>query len=107
MNRVVNTPFITHEEEYEFLRCPFGLCISGNQFQRFVNTVFRDILNDGMIVVYMEDFIIPPQEEKEGLEKFAQVFKVASEYCIKINLKIVIFLKCKIEFLDTSFEIEQ
>ncbi|UYV72869.1 hypothetical protein LAZ67_10001038 [Cordylochernes scorpioides] len=66
---------------YEFLKIPFGLCTSPNVFQRYVYNVLRDLLKDKTLVLYMDDIIIPAQNELE------------------LNLKKCHFLKIKIEFL--------
>lgn len=59
------TAFATDEGSlYEYLRCPFGLCISGNQFQTYANTVLQDMLREGTIIVYMDGFVIPSEDEE-------------------------------------------
>jgi len=40
------TSFITHHGQYQFLRMPFGLCNSPPVFQRFINHIFRPLIND-------------------------------------------------------------
>jgi hypothetical protein len=38
------TAFVVPNGHYKFLRVPFGLCNSLAIFQRFINTVFRDLI---------------------------------------------------------------
>jgi len=40
------TAFIIPDEYYEFLYIPFGLYNSSVIFQRFINIVFRDLIQD-------------------------------------------------------------
>lgn len=58
--------FVTHEEECEFLKHPFGLRTSRTQFQRYGNTVFRKLLRDCSVVIYVEDFLFHPKTRKKS-----------------------------------------
>jgi len=42
------TAFIVPDGHYEFLRVPFGLCNSPAVFQRFINAVFQDLIQEKM-----------------------------------------------------------
>ncbi|GFX81281.1 retrovirus-related Pol polyprotein from transposon 297 [Trichonephila clavipes] len=66
------TAFVTETGQYEFLKVPFGLFISSNYFQRYINYVFRELLRDGTLIIYLDDIIIPATDEKEACEKLAQ-----------------------------------
>jgi len=44
--------FVTHQGQYQFLKVPFGLCNSPPVFQRFINHVFRPLVNDGILLIY-------------------------------------------------------
>ncbi|GFW00979.1 retrovirus-related Pol polyprotein from transposon 17.6 [Trichonephila clavipes] len=57
------TSFVTHEGQYEFLPVPFGLSNSPSVFQRFIYTVFRKLIRDNILIVYMDDLRIPSQNE--------------------------------------------
>ncbi|GFW86817.1 hypothetical protein TNCV_2809721 [Trichonephila clavipes] len=65
-NSTKYTSFVTHEGQYEFLRVPFGLSNSPSVFQRFIYTVFRNLIRDNILIVYMDDLLIPSQNEAEG-----------------------------------------
>ncbi|GBN96428.1 Retrovirus-related Pol polyprotein from transposon 412 [Araneus ventricosus] len=80
------TAFVTHERRYEFIKVPFGLSNSPAFFSRYINCVFRDLLNDGTLL-YMDDLIICADNEYEGLTKLKQELKLASEYGLDINIK--------------------
>ena len=49
--------FCTHVGLYEFLRLPFGLKTAPNTFQRILNTVFAEYLQQWM-TVYVDDIIM-------------------------------------------------
>ncbi|GFW06907.1 retrovirus-related Pol polyprotein from transposon 17.6 [Trichonephila clavipes] len=98
------TSFVTHNGQYEFNKVPFGLCNSPSVFQRFINHVFRDLLKEGIVIIYMDDIIIPSSDELDGLNRLTRVLKTASEYGLELNLKKCNFLKSKIEFLGHIIE---
>lgn len=83
--------FVTHEGEYEFLKRLFCLCPSRNHFQTYVNTLSKEFLLDGTVVVYMVDFAITSQSEERGLEKWKRVLKIGADYGQDLNFK-----KCKL-----------
>ncbi|GFW08679.1 retrovirus-related Pol polyprotein from transposon 297 [Trichonephila clavipes] len=92
------TAFVTETGQYEFLKVPFGLSISSNYFQRYINYVFRELLRDGTLIIYLDDIIIPATDEKEACKKLARVLETASRYGIELNLKKCQFLQGKINF---------
>ncbi|GBO12528.1 Retrovirus-related Pol polyprotein from transposon 17.6 [Araneus ventricosus] len=98
------TSFVTHDGQYEFNKVSFGLCNSPSIFQRFINHVFRDLLKDGIIIIYMDDITIPSIDELDGLKRLSRVLQTASEYGIELNLTKCNFLKSKIEFLGYIIE---
>lgn len=98
------TAFITPDGQYEFLRMPFGLCNSPAVFQRFVNATFRDLINDGTVLTYMDDLIVPSENCEEALEKLERIFDRASESGLAINWSKCQFLKAKVEFLGHEIE---
>jgi len=61
------TSFIVPNGQYEFLRTPFGLCISPPVFQRYVNLIFRDLIRLGHLLAYMDDLIVVAANVEEGL----------------------------------------
>ena len=74
------TAFVVSGLHYEFLRLPFGLCISPAYFQKYINAVIRDLVAKGIVVIYMDDLIIPAENLSEGKERLECVLRRASEY---------------------------
>ncbi|GFT61957.1 retrovirus-related Pol polyprotein from transposon 297, partial [Trichonephila clavipes] len=90
--------------KYEFLRVPFGLSNSPSVFQRFIYTVFRKLIRDNVLILYMSDLLIPSQNEAEGLNKLRVVLQTATDFGLELNLKKCNFLQRTIEFLGYMIE---
>ncbi|GFX05736.1 retrovirus-related Pol polyprotein from transposon 412 [Trichonephila clavipes] len=80
-NSTKYTSFVTHEGQYEFLRAPFGLSNSPSVFQRFIYTVFRKLIRDNILIVYMDerDLLIPSQNEAEEIASFQELKNILLE----------------------------
>lgn len=52
------TSFVTPNNQYEYLKVPFGLKNAPAVFQRFINAIFKDLLEQGLIVIYMDDILL-------------------------------------------------
>ncbi|GFY40803.1 transposon Tf2-9 polyprotein [Trichonephila inaurata madagascariensis] len=95
------TSFIVPDGQFEFNKVPFGLSTSPSVFQRYIYSIFRNLMNKGLIIIYMDDLIIPSADEEEGLGKLRTVFEVASKYGLEIQFKNDLLRK------DNSFVFEQ
>ncbi|GFS55953.1 hypothetical protein TNCV_2564261 [Trichonephila clavipes] len=93
------TSFIVPDGQFEFNKVLFGLSTSPSVFQRYIYSIFLNLMNKGLIIFYMDDLIIPSVDEEEGLRKLRTVFEVASKYGLEIQFKKCQFLKRKVEFL--------
>jgi len=89
------TAFVTHQGQYQFLKVPFGLCNSPPVFQRFINHVFRPLVNDGILLIYMDDLIIVAPTE--GIKRLRRVLQVANDYGLDINKSKCQLLQYRIE----------
>ena len=79
------TSFIVPDGQYEFRKVPFGLCNAPSVFQRYVNKVFEQLIRENVVVVYMDDVIVPSKSEFENLRSLERVFRVASENGLQIK----------------------
>jgi hypothetical protein len=98
------TAFIVPDGHYEFLRVPFGLCNSSAVFQRFINTVFRDLIQEKTVLTYMDDLIIPSTNCETEIRKLRAVLRTASEAGLEINWSKCQFLQQRVEFLGHVIE---
>ncbi|GFU31865.1 hypothetical protein TNCV_1111281 [Trichonephila clavipes] len=98
------TSFVVPDGQFEFNKVPFGLSTSPSVFQRYVYSIFRELMRKGVVIIYMDDLIIPAKDEKEGLEKLREVLEVASKYGLEMKFKKCQFLRRKVEFLGHVVE---
>lgn len=93
------TAFVTPDGQFEFLKLPFGLCISPTIFQQYINSVFKELLRLGILVIYMDDLIIIAKTLKEAFEKLKLVLEVAAQHGLIIKWEKCQFLKTTVEYL--------
>jgi len=98
------TSYIVPDGQYEFLRVPFGLCNSPSVFQRFVNVIFRDLMRQKLVLIYMDDLIVLSENEDDGFKNLELVLEVASRAGLDINWKKCHFLRKRVEFLGHIIE---
>lgn len=98
------TAFSVPDGHYEFLRVPFGLCNSPAVFQRYVNSTFRDLMREGVVLAYMDDLIIPSSDVESGIERLERVLEIASRAGLDMNWKKCCFLRTRVEFLGHIVE---
>ena len=63
----------------------FGLCNSPETFQRMMNNIFRKLLHEGILVNYMDDFVIPVKTMKELEKIIIRFLKITEKHnlCFK------------------------
>lgn len=55
--------------------------------------IFKDLIREHVVLIYMDDLIIPANNVESGISKLERVFKVASEAGLRINWKKCVFLR--------------
>ena len=68
------TAFTTHRGLYEYLSMPFGLANAPGYFQRFMNEIFWDLLEKG-VVIYIDDILIYTHTQAEHDALVREVLK--------------------------------
>jgi hypothetical protein len=63
------TAFSTRYGQYEYLVMPFGLCNVPATFQRMMNEIFHDILDEG-VVAFIDDILIYTNGTKQEHQAF-------------------------------------
>jgi len=58
----------------------FGLCNSPETFQRMMNSIFQELLYEGILANYMDDFVIPAKTMEELEEQMVRFLKIAEEH---------------------------
>lgn len=96
--------FVTQSGQYTFLKTPFGCCNSPRVFQRYINDVFRDLIQKKIMMVYMDDAVILAENEEEAKQNLKLVLKYAANAGLEINWKKCQFLQKRIEFLGHVIE---
>lgn len=94
------TAFVTPDGHYEFKKVPCGLRNSPAVFQRYVNTVFQELIRSGVVLIYMDDVIIPAENYSENLEKLCKVLIVAKKHGLSsFQWKKCKFMSKQVQFL--------
>src|SRR6266545_502996 len=78
---------------------PFGLINASATFQRLMNYVLHDYLND-FVVVYLDDILVCSDTFEEYLVHLRKVFIKLQEANLVIKLKKCKFKQRKIKFLE-------
>ena len=63
----------------------FRLCNSPEMFQRMMNSIFQELLHEGVLVNYMDDFVIPAKTMEELEESIIRFLKIVEKHnlCFK------------------------
>ncbi|UYV63816.1 hypothetical protein LAZ67_2005745, partial [Cordylochernes scorpioides] len=93
------TSFVVPNGQYEFLKTPFGLCNAPAKFQRFINSIFAEEIQKGIVLTYLDDIVIPANDADEALKRLKHVLKRAEEYGLQINWEKCQILKSEITYL--------
>ena len=94
---IPKTAFNTRYGSYEFLVTPFGLVNSPSAFQRMMDEIFKDYIDDFMLV-YVDDLLIFSKTKEEHLKHLELVAKRLNEYAIQINMNKSEFCKNQVKY---------
>jgi hypothetical protein len=98
------TAFVTHHGQFEFKRAPFGLSVCPQYFMRFISIIFRDLIKKGIVMIFIDDILIPASDEKEAVDRLRLVLKVAAEYGLQISWKKTSLINRSITYLGHVIE---
>lgn len=90
--------FLINGRNYSFTRLPFGLNVSGAEFQKGMDTVLGDLTQD-FVTIYIDDILITSENLKDHYEHIRTVMKRFSEYNVTINLEKCQFFQKQVSFL--------
>src|SRR6266571_2417857 len=92
------TSFCMHYGSYEWLVMPFGLMNAPVAFQRFVNTIFADLL-DVSLVVYLDDILTYSKDLASHWEHVREVLRRLRKHGLYTNPKKCEFHTDTMEYL--------
>ena len=72
--------FLTNKSLFKSWVMYFGLCNLPETFQRMINSIFWELLHEGILANYMDNFIIPAKTKKELEERTIRFLKIAEKY---------------------------
>jgi len=93
-----NVAFCTNRGLFEPLGMFFGLTNSPATFQTMMNHLFHDLINQGKVVVYMDDIMIYTATLEEHWQIIAEVLKI-----LRTNKLYLKHTKCEFEQSETKY----
>src|SRR6202790_4062053 len=77
----------------------FGLCNSPATFQSMMNSIFKDFIDEGWIVVYMDDILLFSKDRQTHQERTRRVLQRLQEHDLYLKAEKCKFDVSKVEFL--------
>lgn len=74
------TAFNTPLGQFEYLRMPFGLTNAPKVFQRFINSIFSDLIRQDKILLFVDDILIATESIDEHLDILKEILRRASQF---------------------------
>ncbi|KAJ9519727.1 hypothetical protein QJQ45_013405 [Haematococcus lacustris] len=94
---IPKTAFRTRYGHYEFTVMPFGLCNAPATFQRLMNDIFRQELDD-CVIVYLDDILIFSRSHADHAQHLRRVLGLLQEHKLYAKLS-----KCEFGLSQTEF----
>jgi hypothetical protein len=76
----------------------FGLCNSPATFQAMMNDIFRDMLNEGWLIIYMDDILIYSNDPEEHRRRTLRVLARLCENDLFLKAE-----KCKFDVKEVEY----
>ena len=91
---IAKTAIVTPFGLFEHLRMPFGLKNAAQTFQRFMDSVFRDL---PFVYVYLDDILVASNSRDEHTKHLRQLFDRLADYGLVVNPKKCVLGKSSLE----------
>jgi len=91
--------FQTNRGLFELLVMFFGMTVSPATFQTMMNDIFRNLIAEGIVVVYLDDILIFTKTKKEHEQAVQWVLQVLKENKLFLHPEKCEFFKQRIEYL--------
>lgn len=93
---IEKTAIITPFGLFEFLVMPYGLKNASQTFQRFVDSIFRDL---DYVFVYIDDILIMSENHDEHKTHLETVFRRLQQHALTINVNKCHFGQHQVQYL--------
>jgi hypothetical protein len=93
------TAFATEWGLFEYRVMPMGLSNSPATFQRFMDTVFKDLIAEGIVLVFIDDILIYSKSIEQHYKDIQRVVEVLVKHNLKVKLSKCELFKTEIDFL--------
>lgn len=78
---------------------PFGLTNAPRVFQRYVHNIFRSMIIENKILIYMDDILVATEELEDHFAILREVFEIARRHKLKFRSDKCSFLYDQITYL--------
>lgn len=93
------TGFVTPEEHFEYVKMPYGLANSPIVYQRIINDTLRPLIDEGQVLVYVDDVLLMSHSVDKGIELLRRVLHALTSAGFSINIRKCSFLVTEVEYL--------
>ena len=93
---IAKTSIVTPFGLFEYIRMPFGLKNAAQTFQRFMDSVFRDL---PFVYIYLDYILVAINSPDEHTKHLRQLFDRLADYGLVVNPKKCVLGKSSLEFL--------
>lgn len=93
------TSFVVPGGQYEYLKMPFGLANGPAVFQRFVTEIFRDLIQAGLLQIYLDDILIGTETLEQLIDILRKVMQRIRRYGLQLRLEKCKFAVKRLEYL--------
>ena len=102
---IPKTAFRTQRGQFEFVVMPFGVTNAPSTFQRMMNTLFKDEL-DNFVLVYLDDILIFSTTLEDHIQHIKQALEKLKEAKLYARLHKCAFFQERVEYLgfDVSYQ---
>ena len=90
--------FVTRYGLFEYTVLPLGLCNAPSTFQRLMNSIMGEYIDD-FVLVYLDDILVFSTTEHEYEHHLRLVFQKLREHKLQAKLKKCEFAKPRVKYL--------
>ncbi|MCO5611534.1 hypothetical protein L7F22_065787 [Adiantum nelumboides] len=93
------TAFRTPTGLYQFKQMPFGLSDAGSTFQRMANDKFQDLIQRGVVLVYLDDILVHTATWEQHMQILQEVLSRIQKFNLKLQFKKCRWGSTELKFL--------